>query len=168
MGLKLFIDIPAFLSSGKSACDIECSYLYHRKNSGQFSILEAAEFSLYCRKCKEAFCQAACPNEALERQENGLIKRFNMRCTGCKSCTLACPFGTIFPEVMNYVSSRCDYCLKQLNADKDFIPACVKTAPKGTFLIKEIDSESPKEHIYFAGEYLAVKSQSWLKKEERI
>ncbi|MGE5351415.1 MAG: 4Fe-4S dicluster domain-containing protein [Acidobacteriota bacterium] len=169
MGLKkLFIDIPALLESGESAEKIECSYIFHRENPGQFSMIEIAEFSVYCRKCKEAFCVAACPKEALEHQENGLIKRYNMRCVGCKSCVLACPFGTIFPEVINYVTSKCDYCLKQLSNSKTYIPACVRTAPEGTITLREIESENPKEHIYFAGEHLAVKSQSWLKKEGKL
>lgn len=169
MGIKkLFIDIPALLESGTSAESIECSYIYHRNNSGQFSLIEIAEFSVYCRQCKEAFCVDACPKEALEHQKNGMIKRYNMRCVGCKSCVLACPFGTIFPEVINYVTSKCDYCLNQLNKNEDFIPACVRTAPEGTLTIKEIESENPKEHIYFAGEYLAVRSQNWLKKEAKL
>ncbi|MGE5401590.1 MAG: 4Fe-4S dicluster domain-containing protein [Ignavibacteriales bacterium] len=165
---KLYIDIPALLESGTSADQIECSYFYHRKNKGQFSLLEIAEFAVYCRQCQDAFCVAACPKEALEHQANGVIRRFNLRCVGCKSCVLACPFGTIFPEVINYVTAKCDYCLNQLNEDVNFIPACVRTAPKGTFSIIEIESENPKEHIYFAGEHLALKSHSWLKKEGRI
>lgn len=169
MGLKrLFVDIPAFLESGADPGSIECSYLFHRENNGQFSLLEAAEFSVYCRRCTEAFCIAACPKEALEHQTEGLIKRYNMLCVGCKSCVLACPFGTIFPEVINYITSKCDYCLEQTNTDSCFVPACVLSAPEGTISITDISQENPKEHIYFAGPHLAVKSCSWLKKEGRI
>ncbi len=165
---RLFIDIPAILESGVSAESIKCEYMFHRNNSGQFSLLEVAEFSTYCRQCKEAFCVDACPKEALEHQENGLIKRYNMRCVGCKSCILACPFGTIFPEVISYVTSKCDFCLNQLNANPDYQPACVKTAPNNSFVMREVDKEDPSQHIYFIGEHLAVKSPSWLQKEGKI
>lgn len=162
---KLFIDIPALLESGVSADNIQCEYMFHRKNNGHFSLLEVAEFAAYCRQCKEAFCVDACPKEALEHQENGMIKRYNMRCVGCKSCIIACPFGTIFPEVINYVTSKCDFCLNQLNKFPDYQPACVKTAPNNSFLIKDFEAEDRTRHIYFVGQHLAVKSPSWLVKE---
>ncbi len=169
MGLKkLFIDIPAIIESGVSAEDIKCEYMFHRKNNGQFSLFEVAEFAAYCRQCKEAFCVDACPKEALEHQENGMIKRYNMRCVGCKSCVLACPFGTIFPEVINYVTSKCDFCLNQLNNDADYQPACVRTSPGDSFVMKEFEKEDKKQHIYFVGEHLAIKSPSWLAKEGKV
>jgi len=168
MGLKrLFIDIPALLAAGAPVREIECEYLFHRVNPGAFSLLEVAEFAAYCRQCKEAFCVIACPKEALERQENGAVKRYNMRCVGCKSCTLACPFGTIFTEVINYVTAKCDLCLNQLDADPDYVPLCAKTAPRGTFTMKDLAAEDPKNHVHFAGERLAVRSPSWRRKEGR-
>jgi Fe-S-cluster-containing dehydrogenase component len=164
---RLLIDIPALINSNVSSDKIECEYFFHRKNNGQFTLLEVAEFAVYCRQCEEAFCVAACPKEALEHQDNKMIKRYNMRCVGCKSCVLACPFGTIFPEVINYVSSACDYCLNQLNDNPDFIPSCVKSSPANSFSMKEIEKEDPKEYLFFAGEHLAVKSFSWLQREGR-
>ena len=162
---KLFIDVSALIESGVTAERIECEYMFHRQNEGQFSLLEIAEFAAYCRQCKDAFCVAACPKDALEHQEDGTIKRYNMRCVGCKSCILACPFGTIFPEVINYVTMKCDFCLNQLAENPDYEPACVKTAPSNTFVMKEIEKEAPEKHIYFSGKHLAIKSPSWLHKE---
>lgn len=165
---RLFIDIPALLDSSVSAETIGCEYFYHRRNPGQFSLLEVAEFVVYCRQCKEAFCVTACPKEALERLESGLIKRYNMRCVGCKSCVLACPFGTIFPEVINYVTTKCDNCLNQLKGYPDYQPLCAQTAPNGGIVMKEVESEDPKNHIYFYGDNIAIKSQHWRQKEDKL
>lgn len=165
---KLFIDIPALMDAQVSSDKIECEYLFHRKNNGIFSLLEVAEFAVYCRQCKDAFCVDACPKEALEHQGNNTIKRYNMRCVGCKSCVLACPFGTIFPEVINYITSKCDYCLNQLNENPDYKPACVQTAPANTFQIKDFDREEPEKNIFFVSEHLAIKSHNWRFKEGRI
>ncbi len=168
MGLKrLFVDIPALLESGVEADRIECEYMFHRDNRGVFSLLEVAEFAAYCRHCPDAFCVSACPMDALEQKEDGTLKRYNMRCVGCKSCVLACPFGTIFPEVLNYVSSKCDFCLQQRAANPDYVPACVSTSPNESITLKEIPEEDPKNHIYFYGEHLAVKNHSWRQKEGR-
>ncbi|MFH1194642.1 MAG: 4Fe-4S dicluster domain-containing protein [bacterium] len=169
MGLKkILIDIPALIDSGISAENIKCEYTYHRKNNGAFSLLELAEFAVYCRQCEDAFCVSACPKDALEHLESGVIKRWNMRCVGCKSCVLACPFGTIFPEVINYVSANCDFCMNQLEANTDYQPLCVKTAPLNTLRMVVMDEEDKKNHIYFCGENVAVKSPSWRMKEERV
>jgi Fe-S-cluster-containing dehydrogenase component len=164
---RLYIDIPALLESNVSAEEIQCEYLFHRKNNGALSLLEVAEFSAYCRQCKDAFCVDACPKEALEHQENGMIKRYNMRCVGCKSCILACPFGTIFPEVINYVTAKCDYCLNQLEQNVNYIPACAKTAPANSFVMKEV-VEDRKQNIFFVGNHLAVKTPNWLKREGKL
>lgn len=165
---RLLINIPVLINSGISPDKIECEYMYHRENEGHFSLLEVAEFSVYCRQCKEAFCIEACPKVALEHQGNGMIRRYNMRCVGCKSCVLACPFGTIFPEIINYITSKCDYCLNQLEHNPDYKPACVITAPDKTFMIIELDSEDPKNNLFFIGDRLAVRSRSWRYKENRI
>lgn len=166
MGLKrLLIDVPALLASGASAERIECEYLYHRVNPGALSLLEVAEFASTCRHCREAFCVLACPKEALERLPSGVIKRHNMRCVGCKSCVLACPFGTIFPEVIAYVTTHCDLCLDQLAEDPGYVPLCARTAPPGTFVMSEIAAEDPAGHLHFVGEHIAVRAPSWRSKE---
>ncbi len=81
---------------------------------------------------------------------------------------LACPFGTIFPEVINYIASKCDFCLNQLQDDPEYIPACERTAPNGSFQMVEIDEEDPENHVYFSGEHLAIRNPSWLQKEGKV
>ena len=66
------------------------------------ALRERATFELVCRRCEHASCVEACPFEALERGENGIVKRHNMRCVSCKSCSLACPFGTIYMELLPF------------------------------------------------------------------
>lgn len=165
---KLFIDVPALTAADEAIDRIQCEYLFHRVNPGQLTLLEMAQFAAYCRQCEDAFCVAACPEEALERLETGSIKRYNMRCVGCRSCVLACPFGTIFPEVMNYVTAKCDYCLNQQRWDSGFRPACVETAPNESFRMVDLAEEDPEHQVFFVGKHLAVKSPSWRYKEERV
>jgi Fe-S-cluster-containing dehydrogenase component len=166
---RLLIDIPAFLNSNAPADIIQCEYMFHQDvNNGALNILEIAQFAVYCRQCKDAFCVSACPKEALEHQENGTIKRYNMRCVGCKSCVIACPFGTIFSEVINYVSSKCDFCLSRMEEFENYKPVCSLTAPAGSISIKEFNGEETENDIYFSGDYLAVKNNNWRKREGRI
>ncbi len=80
---------------------------------------------------------ASCPRDAIKQLENGAIKRMNMLCTGCGSCTLACPFGVIEPEVKSYVISKCDLCAGRLQEGKE--PACVMACPTGALTFEEVD-----------------------------
>ena len=85
-------------------CVVKCSYIYHPDNIGIAGVRELATFATICHRCEDAPCVSACYKDALERQENGLIKRYNMRCVSCKSCTVACPFGVIFSELLPYLA----------------------------------------------------------------
>lgn len=165
---KLLIDIPELMKANVSAEDISCGYFYHRKNDGVLSLLEIAEFAVYCRQCKEAFCIDVCPKEALEHKDDGLIVRHNMRCVGCKSCILACPFGTIFPEVINYVTAKCDVCLKKMEKSPDFVPKCAVTSPVNVIEIRELEAEDPERGLFFCGEHIAIKANHWLHKEGKV
>ena len=60
------------------------------------ALRERATFELVCRRCEHASCVEACPFDALERGEDGIIKRHNMRCVSCKSCSLASSFGSSY------------------------------------------------------------------------
>jgi Fe-S-cluster-containing dehydrogenase component len=165
---KLFIDVEKLMGPETDIDEIECSYFYHRENQGAYSLLEVVEFAVYCRKCKIAFCVEACPRDALELTEQNIVKRYNMRCIGCKSCTLACPFGTIFPNIMNYIADKCDVCLDKRRLDPDYVPLCVRTSPEGAIELKDIEKEDPENDIFFYGDHIAIKSHHWLEKEEKI
>ena len=101
-------------------------------------------------------------HNALEKQEDGNIRRYKMRCTSCKSCIIACPFGTIFIDFIPYLDSRCDYCL---NCVEKELPACIKSCPEGAIEYKEIEKEEPENNLYFVGEHLAVHTIKWFREE---
>jgi len=155
---KLFIDLE--ICNKCEECKVDCSYFYHPQNNGITTLRELAAFATVCRQCEEAPCVKACPQDALEKQEDGTLKRYNMRCIGCKSCVLACPFGTIYPEVIPHLVSQCDYCLNRLNGK---IPECVNTCPFEAVKYADIE-EDVKENIFAVGKNLVVHSIPWEKK----
>lgn len=155
---RLFIDLE--ICNKCKECKVNCSYFYHPQNNGITILRELASFATVCRGCEEAPCVKACSQDALEKQEDGTLKRYNMRCIGCKSCVLACPFGTIYPEVIPFLVSQCDYCL---NRGNEKIPECVNTCPFKA--IKYVDvEENVKEDIFAVGKNLVVHSIFWGKR----
>jgi Fe-S-cluster-containing dehydrogenase component len=160
VGLKrLFIDLDMCDScEARDKCVAKCSYPYHPGNDGVTSLRELAAYAVVCRKCESGNCVNACPTEALEKDADGVLRRYNMRCVGCKSCSLACPFGTIYPEVIPYGLSRCDYCLGRIAPADD--PLCVKTCPLGAIKWVEIEPDETKQ-LRQVGDHLIVKCDVW-------
>jgi len=139
---------------------IDCSYTEHPDNRGVVDLIEKATFNLICRHCELATCVESCPQDALEKQENEVVKRYVLRCSNCFSCAAACPFGTIIPEFIPYQTSVCDLCLGRLGEGES--PLCARTAPEGAIRYGEFE-ENEKEGIFKVNENLLVKAVSWKK-----
>jgi len=155
---RLYIDLD--ICSKCKECKACCDYFYHPQNNGIASLREYATFATICRHCEDAPCVTACYRNALERAADGHLKRYKMRCTSCKSCSLACPFGIIFPDFIPYLDSRCDYCLGVSGQ----LPKCVTSCPEKAIEIREVE-EDPKSNIYLIGEHLAVHTIKWIKED---
>ena len=155
---RLFIDLD--ICSKCKECVACCSYFYHPQNNGVANLREYATFSTLCRHCEEAPCVNACYHKALERAEDGHLKRYKMRCTSCKTCSIACPFGVIFTDFLPYLDSKCDYCIKS-GAQ---LPACISSCPQKAIEIKDVEEDLAKD-IYLVGEHLAVHTRRWSRED---
>jgi len=142
MGAKLIIDLAKCKLQGESK--VRCSYKHHPENKGIDSLLEMIRFALICRRCEAAPCIEACPQGALEKvptenNDAGILKRANMLCTGCGTCAIACPFGTIYTDLIPYPSSVCD--LSKGRLKKGEKPLCVTTCKDASIDYREVDVE---------------------------
>jgi len=156
MSRRLFIDLDKCIEC--SECRVRCAAWYRTKDneSAVLTLRELAAFAVYCRRCEEAPCVAACRYGALERDENGVLHRWNLRCVSCKACSHACPFGTILPDVLTFYVVQCDRCLAAGGQ-----PACVEGCPEGAIEFREVSPGEPGVHL--VGDWLAVKSFRWEK-----
>ncbi len=89
-----------------------------------------------CRQCEEAPCVAACPAEAMYVDEAGIVRRSLVRCTGCRSCALACPFGVIDTETTRHEVAKCDLCPDR--TPQGLQPRCVAVCPSRALKFMEI------------------------------
>jgi len=152
---KLFIDQEKCDKCEK--CAVSCSYFYHPDNIGITALREMAKYAIFCRKCELGTCVQSCPQEALEKVD-GRLKRYNLRCISCKSCNIACPFGTILPELLPFMIDQCDYCQGRCNDTTP--PLCVSSCTCGALEFKEVEEDKTK-HIYKVNENLYVHSVQW-------
>ena len=150
---NLLIDLD--ICSKCEECGMLCSYIQHPANNGITTLREFAHFAVVCRRCDDAPCVASCPWEALELQPTNMLKRHMMRCTSCKNCSRACPFGVIYPETIPFVISRCDYCIGRLRNGE--VPICLQSCTRGGIRYGEFE-EKAEEGIFKASDHLMVKT----------
>ncbi|MFC1809170.1 4Fe-4S dicluster domain-containing protein [Candidatus Omnitrophota bacterium] len=158
--VRLYVDLDLYYSKKCDKDQIKCSFYYHPTNDGIASVAELATYALVCRRCEEAHCVNSCPVDALQQQKdkNKLLIRHNMRCVSCKSCSHACPYGTIYPEHVPFLISNCDFCLDRRNKNEE--PLCVKTCNCDAIRLEKGDIELD-ENTFLVGDNIVVHSTHW-------
>lgn len=82
-----------------------------------------------CHHCEAAPCARSCPNGAITRVDDA-VQVNQQKCIGCKSCVVACPFGTMQVLVtavkgqVKATAHKCDLCAQRAAG-----PACVENCP---------------------------------------
>ena len=160
MGMRVVVDLDK--CDQCDSCGVRCAYMYrpHATDQGVLALRERATYQLVCRRCEAPSCVLACPFDALERQPDGVLKRHNLRCVSCKLCAHACPFGTIYPDMVPFYVTPCDYCLGQ----HDGKPPCAGSCSRGAVEYLDVEPDDPTVHVI--DDFLAARSRKWVKREE--
>ncbi|MCK4272847.1 4Fe-4S dicluster domain-containing protein [bacterium] len=131
--IVLNLDYCIGCRSCASACT-ESHYQHLNLVHGQVG--ELAVLPHHCRHCQQAACVAACPTQALEQDENGVVLRHNSLCVGCRSCVYACPFGVLDEELLQHISAKCDLCVDRTSQGLE--PRCVATCVSGALTFEDL------------------------------
>jgi len=117
------------ICSGCRLCELYCSL----QHTGAFNPLRSRirlvematgiDIPVTCQQCQNPACQAACQFDALvfDRQLN-IVTVNEEKCTGCRECVGACPFGIITMDPVEGKAIKCDLCKGQE-------PVCVAICP---------------------------------------
>jgi len=88
-----------------------------------------------CFHCTKPDCLKACPNEAIFRNERGIVVIDSQKCDGCGDCVPACTYGMI-EQYDSGKAFKCDLCGGN--------PICVAECHYGALLFKKSDKISRK------------------------
>ena len=132
------------LCIGCRSCAAACFYGHKDMPIVNHGAIRQATVPVICRQCEEPACVDACPSEAMHRNERGIVRRALFRCTGCRSCALACPFGVITPEPARGQIAKCDLCEDWVSVGRP--PRCVATCTTGALRFAE-PPELAEEHL---------------------
>ncbi len=102
----------------------------------------------FCMHCDDAPCMEACPVEgAIYKREDGLVIIDPEKCTGCRNCMDACPYGVIyFNEGLN-IAQKCTGCAHLLD-DGWAEPRCVDACP--TLALRLLDEDDAETQALIA------------------
>lgn len=119
---------------GCRACEAACQSRFNYEARIRHAEVDATTLIPQpCRHCEEPLCAAACPFEVIQRvPESGVVRKSDFHCVGCRSCSLACPFGVIPSTLLRDMSQKCDLC-----SDRPDGPRCAATCPTGALQFVE-------------------------------
>ncbi len=94
---------------------------------GRFPKVTRRFFSISCMHCEKPSCREACPEHAIsKRAEDGIVVVDPGKCSGCRTCSTACPFH--IPQYgTTGVMQKCTLCLEKVIREEE--PCCVATCP---------------------------------------
>ena len=98
-----------------------------------------------CYHCEDAPCLNVCPTGATYQTESGLVLVDPAKCTGCKACLTACPYGMRYVHPNGYVD-KCTLCDHRLEIGEP--PACVTTCPTGARAFGDLENPDDPIHAY--------------------
>jgi carbon-monoxide dehydrogenase iron sulfur subunit len=115
--------------TGCHNCALSCSFHHDgefRPHTSRIKVLswELEGFSMptTCQQCEDAPCVAVCPTAAMyDEPVASRVAWDETKCIGCRSCTMACPFGAVVYETKKRRIIKCDLC--------DGDPQCVAFCP---------------------------------------
>ena len=89
-------------------------------------------FPTTCRQCADAPCLAACPENAIlrDRSSGNVLRIDAQRCTGCRLCIRACPYGAIGFDEKSRTARKCELC--------HGTPTCVSICPSGAIQLEQV------------------------------
>ncbi|NAY90055.1 MAG: 4Fe-4S dicluster domain-containing protein [Desulfurococcales archaeon] len=141
---------------------------------GSFPDVKKAYVPLQCMHCEDPECLKVCATGATYKAEGGAVLIDQDKCSGCKYCMVACPYGARFfyedkarPKDLLRMDSeeerkgaveKCDLCIDRLRVGRE--PACVEVCPTRARIFGDADDEKSEVHeLISSGRAKALKPE---------
>lgn len=165
--MKTIIVKPEFCS-GCRACEMACSMVHEQAFGSSISRIrvtklehEGFDVPVTCHQCKDLPCAAACPVDAIGRNEktNAVVIDEEV-CMGCGRCVEACWAGAMnfHPDTQKPIV--CDLCKGR--------PQCVDRCPMGALVYEDRNRVAQKKRESLARSKGQEVMSIWSKRKEAL
>ena len=96
---------------------------------GQIPHVKVAHVFVPCQHCYDAPCIKGCPVTAIYTRPDGLVIIDPKKCTGCRLCLDACPYGAIYFNTQLQIAQKCTGCAHLVDRKVRFAPRCADACP---------------------------------------
>ena len=110
---------------------------WEKKEGAWVSTVVAYNLSMACVHCLDPTCLSTCPSQVIWKRDDGIVLIDDSRCSRCRRCESACPYGAIRYDATTDSLRKCDFCLDYL--DSGLSPACVAACPNRALEFGEYD-----------------------------
>ncbi len=100
----------------------------HRREHGEYPLVEVAYLPKPCQHCKNPPCLKAAENGAVTIREDGIVMIDPDKAAGQKQLVEACPYGAIFWNEKYQIPQKCTMCAHLLDEGWEE-PRCVQVCP---------------------------------------
>ncbi|MFX1324441.1 MAG: 4Fe-4S dicluster domain-containing protein [Promethearchaeota archaeon] len=90
---------------------------------GNFPNLTMHFLPRLCNHCDNPPCVDNCPEDAIQKRDDGIVILDQELCTGCQSCLTACPYNIIVFDDDTNLAGKCNFCAHRI--DQGLEPFCV-------------------------------------------
>jgi Fe-S-cluster-containing dehydrogenase component len=113
-------------------------YKLHEFVRGTIPQVKVAYVPMFCQHCDEAPCKEACPYDAINKRDDGLVLIDPAACTGCQLCLDACPYNVISFNQDLKLAQKCTGCAHLLDRGWPIqTPRCVDACVTGALTFGE-------------------------------
>ena len=138
---KILVEVDR--CSGCRLCEMICSFSHENlfgSSISRITVLKEDIFGLdlpiVCWHCISCSAMEACPVEAFERGEEGLVFVNEEKCTGCGKCLETCIIGAVTLHPERNTPLICDQCGGK--------PLCIERCPTKALTYIETERQQPK------------------------
>ena len=165
---KLCINCRACEVACKKENNIELGSISHRlwieqkdDINGDFWNLSKPLYFLQmqCQQCEDAPCLKACPNEAIYKDNNGIIRLYENRCDLSLDCIKACPYDARYIDSRKKITDKCIFCSDTRLARGETTTACQITCPAKVRIFGDLDDPNSEiSQVLREREHFSLKS----------
>lgn len=112
------------------------------ENQDFFNLSKITFIQQQCQQCLDAPCMKVCPNKAIYRDENNIVRLHKQKCDLTLSCMNACPYNVRYIDTKNHITDKCIFCADTRLARGETTTACQITCPAKVRIFGDLDDKN--------------------------